>query len=262
MLLAVDIGNSNIVLGGYGLGGGVRFCSRLATQTGLEADQMAMQLGGVFALYNVQPVEIEAIAISSVVPALTPLLLRALAHHTPVAPHLLSPQDAAAGGVTVDIDNPRELGMDILATALAIRHSRALPAIVVDMGTATKLSAMDSRGHLLGVAIAPGLRLSLNALVQGASALGGIPLEAPGRAIGKNTAESMKSGVVLGAAAMLDGMIDRFDAELGGAATVVATGGSAGVVTPHCRHAIELCETLLLDGLVAFWRGRVSAGST
>lgn len=246
MILAIDVGNSNIVLGGY-REGKICFVTRIATDLHLEADQYAVQLSGIFALYGLQNEPLDQIAISSVVSGLTPVLVRALAHFSPKAPLLLSL--AHAGALTIDIENPRELGNDIIASAIAVTASRPLPAVIIDMGTATKLTGLDANGVLRGVAIAPGLYVSLRALVQGASALAGIPLGAPREVMGRNTVESMKSGLVLGTADMLDGMIDRFAREMGGLATVVATGGAAGLVVPHCRHEIEVCDTLLLDGL-------------
>ena len=246
MLLAVDVGNSNIVLGAY-KEDTLCFLSRIATDLSMEADQYAVLLRGLLQLHGIAEHPILEVFIVSVVPQLTPVLVRAFSHFSSSVPRVLGTDDA--GDVQVVIDRPEELGCDILASAIAVRHTRQLPAVIVDMGTATKITALDAQGRLLGVAISPGLYVSLNALVQKASALRGVPLEAPAHAIGRNTPESMKSGVVLGTAAMLDGMIDRFAAEMGGLASIVATGGAAHVVVPHCAHKIEICETLLLDGL-------------
>lgn len=246
MLLAFDVGNSNIVMGGY-CGDTLRFLTRFSTDHNLEADQYAIQLRGILQLYDVAAENISTIMVASVVPEITPVLVRALRHFTAVTPRLFTLNDA--DGVTVDIDNPAELGTDILAAAVAVRHTRPLPAVIIDMGTATKITALNAQGHLLGVAISPGLFVSLDALVQKASALRGIPLDAPATAIGRNTPDSMKSGIVLGGAAMLDGMIDRFAEEMGGIASVVATGGAAQVVVEQCRHSVEFSDTLVLDGL-------------
>ncbi len=246
MILAIDIGNTNIVLGGY-FQGKMQFLARVVTDKSMEADQYAVQFHGMLKLYNVTKENIRNVVVASVVPALTPVVMRALKHFFDGEPHLLTLADADE--VEVVIDNPAELGTDILASAIAVRHGWPLPAIIIDMGTATKITALDANGRLLGVAISPGLFVSLNALVQRASALRDIPLEAPPTAIGRNTPHSMKSGVVLGTAAMLDGMIDRFEEEMGKAATIIATGGGAPVVVPHCLHKVEIKETLLLDGL-------------
>lgn len=251
MVLAVDVGNSNIVMGGY-KEGEVAFLSRMSTERHMEADQYAVQFKGVLALYGVASESIEGITMATVVPALTPVLLRAFAHLTAAPPLVLGLRHR--GDIAVDIEDPAELGTDILASALAVRHTRPLPAVIIDMGTATKVTALDADGVLRGVAISPGLFISLDAMVSRASSLGGIPVESPQHAIGRNTPESMKSGVVLGSASMLDGMIDRFAGEMGPVKTVVATGGAAAVVVPNCRHTVELCDTLLLDGLYTAYR--------
>ena len=245
MLLCIDIGNSNIVLGGY-KGKELCFLSRIATNTMMEADQYAVELQGILELYHVKH-EIDQVAMASVVASLTPIITKALSHFLDAPPRLLTIDDA--GDIAIKIDNPRELGTDILASALAVRHSRPLPAVIIDMGTATKLTALDAEGNLLGVAIAPGLYVSQEALISRTSSLRSVTLQAPVAAIGKNTSESMKSGLILGNAAMLDGMIDRFAAEMGGLETVVATGGAAAAVAPHCLHTVEISHTLLLEGL-------------
>lgn len=153
----------------------------------------------------------------------------------------------------MNIDTPSELGADLLAGAIAAKALYPLPAIVIDMGTATKITAVDEQGTVQGVSIMPGVFISLDALVNGTSLLKGIATNAPVRAIGKNTVESMQSGVVFGAASMLDGMVERFEAELGPAKTLVATGGAAGIVVPHCRHSVQYVPTLILDGLYAVY---------
>ncbi len=246
MTLAIDIGNSNIVIGGF-VNGKIRFTARLATNAKLEADQFAMDLAGVFGLHRVDASCIDGIVLSSVVPSLTLIFQQALKHFTPLPVHVLSLQDA--NGIKVDIENPSELGMDILATAIAVRHTHALPCVVIDMGTATKLSALDEHGVLRGVSIAPGLFVSLDALLNRASLLPGISLAPPKNAIGRNSTESIQSGVLLGSASMLDGLLAAFEKELGSLRSVVATGGAAPLVVPYCKADIEFCEHLLLSGL-------------
>ena len=249
MILAVDIGNTNLVLGGYEAGELV-FSTRLATDLHLEPDQYALQLQGVLGLYQVSPGAIEGVVLSSVVPQVTDTVAAALSRFTAVTPLRLS--QSLPTGVEVCIDDPAELGADLLAGAVAAQ-AYPLPAVVLDLGTATKLTAVDGQGRVQGVSILPGVFLSLNALVSGASQLGGMALGAPGRAIGKNTAESMRSGVVLGTASLLDGMLDRFEEELGPIQTVLATGGAAGLIVPSCKRKIVLAPNLLLDGLFAVY---------
>lgn len=250
MLLCVDVGNSNIVLGGY-FKGQLRFVSRVATDVHMEADQYAVLIRNILSLYAVRETVAKA-AITSVVPGLTQVVCRALSHFLKAKPLVLGTRHAKSLGINIEIENPKELGTDILASAIAVRHTQKLPAVIVDMGTATKLCALNANGALLGVSICPGLYVSMQALVKRASALKGVPLNAPAFAIGKNTAESMKSGVIFGSADMLDGLVDRFEKEMGGLCSVVATGGAAGLISPHCRHKITVKDTLVLDGLHIF----------
>lgn len=251
MILAVDIGNTNLVMGGY-RDGVLCFCTRIATDRNLEADQYALTLDGLFRLHSVNPRQTEGAILSSVVPQMTSNVSQALQTVCGCTPLQLS--QALPTGVTVQIDNPAELGADLLAGAVAAAARYPLPAIVIDMGTATKITAVDENSHILGCSIMPGVFISLNALTGSASALAGIALHAPQKAIGTNTTESMQSGIVLGTAAMLDGMLDRFAAEMGKPATVLATGGAAGCIVPHCRHRVDYVPTLVLDGLYAVYR--------
>lgn len=252
MVLTVDIGNSNIVIGGYE-NDRLSFSTRFATERQLETDQYAVEIRGLLHLYAVDKNAITDIVISSVVPGLTAHVAGALTRIVPaVRPLFLTPDSNT--GICVDIDNPAELGADILASAIAAKERFALPCVIIDMGTATTMMAMDRRGTVLGGAIMPGVYISQDALKMRTSQLHGISLEAPPCAIGRNTDDSMKSGAVLGNAAMLDGMIDRFADELGGGeVTLVATGGAAARVIACCRHRIRYEPDLLLDGLYRFY---------
>lgn len=247
MIIAVDIGNTNIVIGGFDKGE-LCFFTRMYTQRELEADQYALDLHGILQLHGVTGRDIAGVIISSVVPQITPAVQRAMQLLAPQAKVLMfGPQ--LCPQTPIRIDNPAELGADLLAGAVGAAALYPLPAIVIDMGTATKITAVDADGAVLGVSIMPGLFISLEALTRNASLLNGIAPEAPACAIGKNTAASMQSGAVLGSAGMLDGMIDRFTEEMGGVRTVVATGGAAGLVVPSCRHKIIYNEKLILQAL-------------
>ena len=249
MVLCVDAGNTNIVLGGYE-GQTLAFLSRIATQPALEADQYELHLEGVLALHAAaRP---QGAILSSVVPPVTGALRGALHLLCGAQPLVLS--RALCPRLPILIDNPDELGADLLAGAIAARARCRMPAVVIDMGTATKLTALDAAGAVQGVSILPGMMVSLNALISGASQLSAVATQAPAHAIGKNTAESIQSGIVLGTADLLDGMLARFEAELGGPADVVATGGLAGLVVPHCRRSIPVVPHLLLDGLYEVYR--------
>ena len=251
MILTVDIGNTNIVLGGY-QDGKRTFCTRFSTDRNLEADQYALQIDGILGLYDIAPAHLAGAIISSVVPQITDTVSRALHTIAGLNPLLLSQQ--LITGVEVKIDRPAELGADLFAAAIGAKAGYALPAVIIDMGTATKIIAVDRHGAVLGCSIMPGVFISLNALTGSASMLSGIAINAPEKAIGTNTTASMQSGVVFGAASMLDGMLDLFAAEMGAPATILATGGAAGCIVPHCRHNITHDATLILDGLYTVYQ--------
>lgn len=252
MILTVDIGNTNIVMGGY-CAGGLAFSTRIATSRTYEADQYALELSGILNLHEVDKNEITGAILSSVVPQITETVMSAIERFAGVRPILFSAELPMPMGIRAAIERPAELGVDLLAGACGAAALVPLPAIVIDMGTATKLTALDKDGVILGVSILPGVFISLNALTSGASALGGIALNAPAHAIGKNTVESMQSGIVLGTASLLDGMIDRFAAEMGEVKSIVSTGGAAPCIVPHCKHTVQNIPTLILSGLYAVW---------
>ena len=245
MVLTVDIGNTNIVIGAFEKGE-LAFFTRTTTASNFEADQFAAELYGVLSLYKLNFEQVEGIIISSVVVPLTATISRALKTITGVEPYIFK---TGAYGLGISIDNPAELGADIYASCIAAKDLYAMPCIVIDMGTATTLTAMDKNGDIAGVSIMPGVRIALDALISRASALGSVSIDAPKHAIGTNTKDSIKSGIVYGTAAMLDGMIARFAYELGGCNTVVATGGLAAYIAPHCASDIVLADELLLQGL-------------
>lgn len=246
MLLCIDIGNTNIVLGCYG-SGGWRFLSRISTDRTRMGDQYAVEIKDILALYETDPKRLTGAIMSSVVPQLTASISKAVKTISGLVPEVISA--AAAPGLTIATDNAAELGSDFVAAAIAAKEKYPLPLVIIDMGTATTLSAVSPAGELLGTAILPGLKVSTDALVQNTSLLRGISFEAPPRAIGTNTAAAMQSGVIFGAAGMLDGLIERFWAEMGARGTAVATGGLASVVIPHCKNKILQDDMLLMDGL-------------
>ncbi len=246
MALAIDIGNTNIVLGCFH-GDKIDFISRIATERGRTVDQYAAEIKTIIELYGKDPGNIDGSIISSVVPPLTTVLKKAVERITGKTPMVVSPQ--MDSGVKVLIDDPNQLGADMLVTAVAGIKRYPLPQIIIDMGTATTLSVIDKNGNFLGGSILSGVNLSLNALSGGTAQLPAIDLSNPKKACGSNTIDCMVSGAVYGNASMLDGMIDRLNSELGAEATVIATGGIAKLIIPHCKHEIILNDDLLLQGL-------------
>lgn len=251
MILAVDAGNTATTLGCVE-GRDILNLARLETRPGRSADEYAVLMERVLSLRGVRLREFEGAAIASVVPPLTEVLREAV--------RLVTGHEAlvvGAGvktGLNIGIDDPSQMGADLVAGAVAALDAHEPPVIVIDMGTATTISVIGPNSRLLGGAILPGAAVSLEALSGAASLLPRVSLEAPKRAIGSGTVECMKSGAVFGAASAIDGMIERIEAELGAPVTaVVATGGLAGRIIPHCRRDIEIDDYMLLRGLSLIW---------
>lgn len=246
MVFTVDIGNSNIVVGTVNRQG-VLFVERMSTDHKKTELEYAILLKSAMEIHGITTNEIKGCIISSVVPPVTSVINRALEKLTGEKALVVGP--GIRTGLNIKIDNPAQLGSDLVVDAVAGIAEYPLPLIIIDMGTATTMSAIDAAGNYLGGVIIPGVRVALDSMVSRTAQLPRISFEAPKKAIGKNTIECMKSGSVLGSASMLDGMIDRLEEELSQDATVVATGGIAPFITPHCRHKIVCDDTLLLKGL-------------
>lgn len=245
MVLTIDIGNTNINLGLF-QGDMLQMGVRLATERQKTEDQFAASFFQLFQMHNVEPKEIAGTIISSVVPEITSSVKHAIERLTAKKVLVLSP--GVKTGLNILIDNPAQLGADLAAGAVGASAYYTLPAFVVDLGTATKIYAIDEKGFR-GCMIAPGVAISLKALTDTSSLLPTISLEPPKKACGTNSIESMQSGVILGTAAMIDGLLDRFAAELGAPKTILSTGGLSAFITPVCRHEITYDSDLVLKGL-------------
>ncbi len=256
MLLTIDAGNTNLTLAAYRLdtpeGNAPVFHSRMATDRSLTPDQLAIALLDIFRLHGVERSDCEDAVIGSVVSDMTDSLAEAAALLTGRMPLVLAP--GVKTGLNIRIDNPAQLGADLIAAAVAAKTCYPLPCLIVDLGTATKISALDADGAFLGCSIAPGIAVSLEALSARTSQLPRVALRAPARAIGTDTVESMQAGIVFGTACMIDGMLERMERELGAAASAVATGGLAGAIARHCRRKIALNEELILLGLKEIYK--------
>ena len=246
MALAVDIGNTNIVLGCFH-GDTIHFVARIATERNRTAEQYAAEIKSIIQLYDRDPKKVDGAIISSVVPPLTGVMKRAVEFVTGKTPMIVTP--SMDSGVGIQIDEPNQLGADLLVAAAATVHRYPLPQIIIDMGTATTFSVINKEGAFCGGSILAGVGLSLNALTNGTAQLPAIDLTQPPKVCGTNTVDCMSSGVIYGAASMVDGMIDRLEEELKEQCTVIATGGIAKLVVPHCKHEITLNDDLLLQGL-------------
>lgn len=246
MILAVDIGNTNIVLGCIE-GKGIVKEARMATDLIKTSDQYCAELKVMLDLLEVDRHAIEGSIISSVVPPVLNSFKTAIIKLTGKAPLVVGP--GIKTGLNILLDNPAMAGGDLIVGAVAALAEYKPPLLIVDMGTATTLTALDAKGNFLGGSIFPGVKISAEALSGKTAQLPAISLEAPKKAIGRNTIDSMRSGLMMGTAAMLDGMIQRMEEELGSPATVIATGGIARFVIPMCRREMIYDKDLLLKGL-------------
>lgn len=246
MLLTVDIGNTNITLGAYN-SNFLYFTARLATDPRKTDDEYAVEIKNILSLYSLGCESIEDCIISSVVPAVGKSVSNAVSKLFHIVPLMLGP--GVKTGLNIKIDNPAQLGADLVAGAVGAIDVYKMPCVVIDMGTATTISVLDKNGAFLGGVISSGVRLTLKALAENTAQLTSIPIEAPKSVIGANTVESMQSGLVYGTAAMLDGLLDKITAELGETPTIVATGGLSKDIISLCKNNIIYNENLLLDGL-------------
>lgn len=255
MLLAIDIGNTNIVIGGI-REGEILFEARIATDHLKTSDQYAVDIRNILKLFEVDLHKVQDSIISSVVPPVFNSVCTAIIKLTRRQPIVVGP--GIKTGLDIRMDNPAQVGSDLIVDAVAAFHDYPTPLIVIDMGTATTMSLVGRGNVYLGGPIIPGLRVSLDALSSSAAQLFGISLEKPQRVIGKNTIECMRSGIMYGHAAMIDGMIDRMQEELGEPiASVIATGGTSQFVVPLCRHKIIYDKDLLLKGLAILYENEL-----
>lgn len=250
MILAVDVGNTNIVIGCC-KENKIEFVERLSTDPNATVLEYAISFKNVLELYGIGQEDIDGAIISSVVPSVTLTIKSAIKKIVNVDSMVIGP--GLKTGVNITLDNPAQLGSDLVVDAAAGIAEYPLPLIIFDMGTATTVSVIDENKNYLGGMIIPGVNVSLNAMISQTSQLPRISLEPPKRIIGKNTIECMKSGILYSTAASLDGIIDRVESELGKKATVVATGGLSGSIIPHCTKKIILDDELLLKGLIVIY---------
>ncbi len=246
MVLAIDIGNTNIVAGGL-TRDHIFFTERISTLFAKTELEYAVDIKTILDLNHVAYSEITGCIIASVVPQITTFVRLAAEKILDITPLVLGP--GVKTGLNILMDNPASVGADLVAGAVAGIHDYRPPLIIIDLGTATTLAVVDRNGNYIGGMIMPGIGISLDALTAKASQLSGIGIEPPRRVISKNTPDSMKSGIVYGTAGALDGCIERIEEELGEKATIIATGGLAGSVIPYCRRDILVDEELLLKGL-------------
>lgn len=251
MILTVDIGNSNIVIGGVD-GENIVFEARLRTEATKTSDEYCVDLKSILDINGIARERIEGGIIASVVPQVLNSIQTAVKKLVGKTCLVVGP--GLKTGLNILLENPGQTGADLVAADVAALREHKPPMIVIDMGTATTMSMLDKNGAHIGGCIIPGVKISLDALTERTALLPGLQLDQPKRAIGRNTVDAMRSGIMMGTACMLDGMIDRMEQELGCKTTVIATGGIARFIVPMCKREIIYDKDLLIKGLAALYR--------
>ena len=251
MILTVDVGNSNIVLGGI-QDQNIIFEARLRTDATKTSDEYCIDLKMILEVHHLQADEIEGAIIASVVPQVLNSMQTALKKLTGKVPMVVCP--GLKTGLNIAIENPSQAGADLVVGCVAALREHKAPMIIIDMGTATTMMVIDKNNAFIGGCIMPGVKISMDALTDRTALLPGLQLDQPKKAIGRNTIDCMRSGLMLGSACTIDGMIERMEEELGYPTTVIATGGIAKFVLPMCRHEIIYDKDLIVKGLAALYR--------
>lgn len=246
MILAIDMGNTNIVIGGID-SERTYFVERITTNHNKTNLEYAINIKNILEIHQLDQSLIEGAIISSVVPPLNSTLTSAVEKICNVTPMFVG--SGMKTGMNILMDNPKSVGSDLIVNSVAAIKEHACPLIIIDMGTATTMSVVDKAGNYIGGVILPGLKVSLDSLSSKTAQLPYISLNVPARVIGKNTIDCMQSGILYGNASMIDGIIERMQEELQEKATVIATGGLAKFVTSLCKHTIIYDDDLLLKGL-------------
>ena len=251
MILGIDVGNTNIVLGCIE-DGVITNTVRIRTEAGQTAAEYGIKLKQLLDFFGIDSKGFEGAILSSVVPPVTNPLKQAVEWLTGVKCLLVGP--GIKTGMNVRIDDPGTLGCDLVVGGVAAIHEYGAPVIVMDLGTATTITLIDEQCAFRGGAILPGVKLGYRALAAGTSLLPDISITPPNKCIATNTVDCMRSGAVFGTAAMIDGMVERMETELGRPCAIVATGGIAKHIVPYCRREIICDNELLLKGPWVLWQ--------
>ena len=246
MLLAVDIGNTNIKFGIFDRDVLIRTLT-ISCNKNKTADEYSVELYSLIRVMGIHRTDFDGCIISSVVPVVTARIRAAVMDLLGIESLVVGP--GIKTGLNIRIEDPSQLGADLVVACVSANAKYPAPCIVISMGTATVMCVIDKNRSMLGGPIAPGVMVSLNALTGNAALLYSVSLDAPESVIGNNTDRSIRSGVVWGTVCMIDGMIDRIEKELGEKCSVVATGGMAKTIIKHCAHEITVQDDLIMQGL-------------
>lgn len=250
MVLAIDIGNTNIVIGCFD-NNEILFIERASTNHAATDLEYAAMIKTALHINNLSSDDLSGAIISSVVPSVTNTIKRAIEKYADIEVTVVSP--GLKTGLNILVDNPTQLGSDLVVDAVAGINNYPVPQIIIDMGTATTLSVIDKNKNYIGGLITSGMAISADALTRRTSQLPKIAFDCPNSIIGKNTVECMKSGIMFSTACAIDGLIERIENELGESCTVIATGGLSQIITPICKRNIILDDKLLLKGLMIIY---------
>ena len=250
MVLAIEIGNTNVVIGGFE-NGKICFTERLSTNRNSTASEYAMSIKSVLDFNGLSDHVFDGAILSSVVPMVTNAVKLAAEKVTGREVIVVGP--GVKTGLKILLDNPNQLGSDRVADAVAATHCYPCPLITIDLGTATTVSVVDADKNFIGGMIIPGVMMSLDSLANRTSQLPHISLDPPKRLIGRNTVDCMRSGIIYATAGSIDGLVDRIEEELGQRCTLISTGGLSKVIAPFCRHRMIMDDQLLLKGLMIIY---------
>ena len=230
----------------------ILFEARIRTDATKTSDEYCIDLKMLLEVYGVDPMQVEGAIIASVVPQVLNSVQTALKKLTGKTALVVGP--GLKTGLNIKVENPSQTGADLVAGCVAALREHKAPLIVIDMGTATTIVVVDKDGAFIGGSICPGVKISLDALTERTALLPGLQLDQPKKAIGRNTIDCMRSGIMLGNACMLDGLVERMEEELGYPTTVIATGGIAKFVVPMCKREMIYDKDLLVKGLSILYR--------
>ena len=254
MLLAIDIGNTNLVIGCI-KDDTIIFKARIATDKARTSDQYGVEIKNMLEAFGIQKEDISDCIISSVVPPVFNSVKTGVIKVIGKQPLVVGP--GLKTGLNIHVDIPSQVGSDRIVIAVAALSTYKAPLILLDLGTATTIEVVEPDNVYMGGIIFPGVKISLDALTNRAAQIPGISLDKPKNVIGKNTVDCLRSGMMYGTAAMIDGLIERIEEELGHSCTIIATGGMAQFVIPLCKHQIILEKDLLLKGLNIIYKKNI-----
>ena len=254
MLLAIDIGNTNIVLGCIE-NDQILFQARIATDRTRTSDQYGVEIKNMLEAFGVTISDITDCIISSVVPPVFNSVKTGVIKVIKKQPMVVGP--GLKTGLNIQVDVPSQVGSDRIVIAVAALATYKAPLILMDLGTATTIEVVEPDNVYMGGVIFPGVKISLDALTSRAAQLPGISLDKPKNVVGKNTVDCMRSGMMYGTAAMIDGLVERIEDELGHSCTLIATGGMAKFIAPLCKRDIILEKDLLLTGLNLIYKKNI-----